>query len=663
MLLREKELNKCGAHRSEKARGASESPAVRDRDIPRRVIRGLAAWASAVAGVIALLSLAVEAQQINISNLVQVSMDNAERNHDEVIIAADPSDPARLLACSMIEPSGPSIEASRNVAYLSRDGGLHWSSVLEFGGGLWSSDPSCVFGRSGLAVYAALRFDTSGKTRIGRTVLYRSVDGGATWSPPSLLPEGDREFITMDSEGNKIYMGEIVDGVTFEGNIRTPLVLYESRDGAQSFQTRAMLWVGDEVRVFGYPGGVLPDGMFATAFSDIPLTSFIAGKSGGARGSVRVLEYAPHSDSRVLVPMVSDLQECDAWRNSSPMPSLAVDESNGIFRGRMYLAWPDVRSGRCEILFSSSADAGKTWSVPIQVNDDHASPGANAGPDDFHPVVAVNSEGVVGVLWYDRRADSDNLSWQPRFSASLDGGQTFLPSVTLDSQGMRIYQGKVLNLGLLSDGGGETPFRSGGVIRTSFGYPMHGMRILTGGETAGLAADAAGAFHALWIDNRTGFEQVWTARIWVVGGVEKNGSADLASLEDVSNDVAVLFSQVRLDQTNQSFTADVYVQNISDAVIYTPLKLRALRLGSGIGGAEFENADHGRTGSNTIFDLSSLMPGNGLKPGERTRGKQITVRLLHPLSQVPAGDYDALSRVVTIDCVVLAKRTKAESQP
>jgi hypothetical protein len=36
-----------------------------------------------------------------------------------------------------------------------------------------------------------------------------------------------------------------------------------------------------------------------------------------------------------------------------------------------------------------------------------------------------------------------------------------------------------------------------------------------GGDTAGLAADAAGAFRAVWVDNRTGVPQVWTASVTV----------------------------------------------------------------------------------------------------------------------------------------------------
>jgi hypothetical protein len=35
------------------------------------------------------------------------------------------------------------------------------------------------------------------------------------------------------------------------------------------------------------------------------------------------------------------------------------------------------------------------------------------------------------------------------------------------------------------------------------------------GDTAGLAADAGGVFHPVWIDNRTGVPQMWTATVKV----------------------------------------------------------------------------------------------------------------------------------------------------
>ena len=619
----------------------------------RPVSREISFWLPILLVVfVVLLSSAARAQEINVSDMVQVSTDNAQRNHSEVIAAADPSDPKRLLACSMIQPLQPSLEVSRDVSYLSVDGGLHWSPTLEFGGDLWSSDPSCVFGRDHLAVFAGLVFSSAGRNWVGKTAFYKSLDGGSTWSSPTILSQGDREFITMDEQRNSMYVGEIVDSITLSGNVKSPLVLYESGD-AESFQTRAVVSAGDEVRVFGYPGGILPDGAFATALAAMPESAWIVGKPSDVTGTVRVLLYSAKERVPAAVHVVSTLHQCDGWRNSGPMPSLAVDASSGDFRGRMYVSWPDERSGRCEILFSSSADGGTTWSAPIAVDDDEPSNRPDAGPDDFHPVVAVNRRGIVGVLWYDRREDPDNLSWQPRFSASLDGGETFLPSVSLGF-GMKLYQEERVSLAAMSEGGGTLPFRSGGAIRISFGYEGH---CLTGGETAGLAADASGAFHAMWIDNRSGIRQVWSARLTVSGSGEKNGSSELGTLDDVSNDVTILFSHETLDRVKQTFTADVYVQNTSDAAIGVPLKLRALRLSSEVGEPEFVNADEHRPGANAIFDLTALTPGETLKPGERTGAKKIVIHFRRGPYEPRAGDYQALSGIVAIDFAVLGKRT------
>src|SRR5207247_9521570 len=90
-------------------------------------------------------------------------------------------------------------------------------------------------------------------------------------------------------------------------------------------------------------------------------------------------------------------------------------------------------SGRSGILLSYSGDGGRTWSAPRTVNDDRPRL-KGPGPDDFLPDVAVNAAGVVGVAWNDRRDHPDNLAYTVRFTASLDGGDTFLPSVRVSPQ-------------------------------------------------------------------------------------------------------------------------------------------------------------------------------------------------------------------------------------
>lgn len=595
---------------------------------------------------------ASESQEIKVSHVVEVSADSQQQNHREVIMAADPSDPRRLLACSMVQPAQPSMQASRDAAYLSVDGGLHWVKTLEFGGALWSSDPSCAFSANGLALYAGLNFDPLRSQWTGDTVLYTSANGGATWVADPSLPQGDREFITTDPERDRIYMGEIVDGLSLDGTKKAPLVVYESKDGGRSFHVGAVLSAARQIRVFGYPGGVLPDGRFATAFSVIPERAALRGTDSHIAGAVRIFLYDAELSPRVVLPVVNELHECNAWRNSTPMPSLAVDESGGIFRGRMYVAWPDSRSGRCDILFASSSDGGKTWSAPVRVNDDQARGTKDGGPDDFHPVVSVSSYGVVGVLWYDRRNDPDNVSWQPRFSASLDGGLTFRPSVAFEGAGMKLYKSKVAHLGFAVRGGDDPPFRSGGPVRVSFGYQSPE---LTGGETAGLAADRSGLFHALWIDNRSGVTQVWTAQISIAGRVASNSSPPSQQLSDLSNKVAILFAHPKLDRANHIFTVDAYLQNTSHSTIFAPVELMTLSLGSEVGEPQLTDADNRKTGAGAVFNFSSLVPHSGLCPGQRTAAKKIVVNLRHLISKVPPGDYKTLSQIVTIEFSVFGE--------
>ena len=74
----------------------------------------------------------------------------------------------------------------------------------------------------------------------------------------------------------------------------------------------------------------------------------------------------------------------------------------------------------------SSDDNGKTWSGPVGVSDDK---GANS---EFLPSIAVDqSDGNVGIGWYDARNDSSNIKTQLFTAVSTDGGQTFSANVAI----------------------------------------------------------------------------------------------------------------------------------------------------------------------------------------------------------------------------------------
>jgi hypothetical protein len=64
----------------------------------------------------------------------------------------------------------------------------------------------------------------------------------------------------------------------------------------------------------------------------------------------------------------------------------------------IYVAYESKSSGFGNILLSASYDQGKSWSFPIQVNDN-----ADASVDEFQPNLAVAPDGTVSVNFYDRR--------------------------------------------------------------------------------------------------------------------------------------------------------------------------------------------------------------------------------------------------------------------
>jgi len=100
----------------------------------------------------------------------------------------------------------------------------------------------------------------------------------------------------------------------------------------------------------------------------------------------------------------------------------------------------------------------------------------------------VNKDGVIGVSWLDGRDDPTGRCYGVYFTASLDGGDTFLPP------------SRVSTTPSCPD-----PQRNGGSFDR---WPR-------GGDYHGLAATSDGQFHVLWPDASGGVFQVTTARLEV----------------------------------------------------------------------------------------------------------------------------------------------------
>ena len=411
---------------------------------------------------------------VHVGPNIQVSRDRAGIYHGEVVMAADPRDPKRLLAGSMFLPPPVDPAVSKVVVYASDDGGESWSCRLEHVGTNPRSfaDPTIGFAADASAYLVDIDGASLGEYREGSRLvalrITRTRDGGKSWDRSTRI-EGfhDRPFLTVDCTGG-LYRGRLY--------CDTASGLFVSADDGATFGA-AKAWPARP----GYrhssqaAPAVLSDG------SLVLLHSFESREPGADRRGRGYLVARRSADggSTFFEPVEVAAFSTIEGRYGH-IPALAADPRHG---DRLYAAWLDAASdGSFRVCVSRSSDRGSSWTRPALVSDhenDVEGDPAGGRHDAFLPALAVNREGVVGVVWYDTRvAPGEAPGWEYRFRASSDAGETWWPSVRVSER------------------------------RTTLEHRA-------AGHTAGLAASADGDFHPLWIDGRTGRQQVWTARVTV----------------------------------------------------------------------------------------------------------------------------------------------------
>jgi hypothetical protein len=426
-----------------------------------------------------------------IGEAVHISKPHGRIAFTECIIAADPNRPERLFASSMYwrDPGSTSI-----VGYLSDDGGATWATSLELVADQkikeHLGDPTAVFGPDGELYFVHMRTNErrreelrlpSGGMPLGLdsgTLDWLCLPAGATtWETRGrIYRDIDRPWLAVDTS-NGLHRGRLYCA----GNISAPYFI-TSADGGRTFQ----------FPVVHAPGGnpylaqpvVLSDGSLVAAFRSLRNGQF-------AWEPQYMPTFRSEDGGRTLTAGTSvsnwkhpRLKPTFQTTQGPTFPQMAVDPGSPRFADNLYIVWAqgfDNRRTTEWILFSRSTDRGKSWSAPVNLSEQFDTEDVVLDYLAYIPCVAVNNAGVVAVTWYDRRGlpgtggGGSMKGWNLRMRVSRDGGATWAPSVQVTSK------------------------------------PSTGD--LTGWHTAGLTADATGCFHPVWIDDRTGKPQLWTARV------------------------------------------------------------------------------------------------------------------------------------------------------
>jgi hypothetical protein len=647
---------------------------------------------------------------------LRVSSNVKEGFRNECWVAASLKSPDFLVGVAQTAPSEESRgQGGRACAtMISRNGGQTWREVSLPKAGTGDFDPMVVAGPDGqmYVMYALIGrppgsdadpMSSLGRRRDGIIRVWRTANEGRTWRGPTeivcpLQPDHPRMAVDL-SDGphrGRIYVAwnEVSDTIVKE---RYHIFLHYSDDGGENFGDPTLLAVDHGGKLVTTEPVVLSDGTLLVTYYQY--FSPLADPRNDAQPFylIRSTDGAKTFES----PQKIGTMGSSGWRHlrrdfssSFTLPIIVADTSPGSrFRDRIYTVWDDTAAGESNIWFMMSADKGRTWSKPQRINDNRR---AESGPVDFRmtPVVNVNKDGVVGVAWYDRRDDPSRRCWKQYFTASFDGGATFLPNRPISSTPscpgaqvpptMNVWNTSpefedtlptAEDLGKMTDNerrGFEEQLAvakawreaNKGATTARLMVSFDRGRSVWPGHYTGLTSDLTGAFHALWSDRRNKLQQVFTARVEAMAKPAPTVPETQESV--VTGLVQLVAGEGVYDVAKGTSTFDLQVRNISDQVIYGPIQVRVTKVSPSLDETQRRNkkavppvavldADSHGDGVGATWDFSKLLGGyNRLEPRRISEVKKITVRTS------PEAGLDGMLEFEVIGRLASARTTSAQ---
>ncbi len=356
------------------------------------------------------------------------------KDHSESDIRVDPANPSHLIGQSKWVVSAEGYNHLLGF-YESFDGGLTWpvqGHVPGYEGWTDNTDPVGAFDPYGNFYSLVLPYQfyysnsgghaySNGSNQINPTVppevvsmAVRKAGGGVNgWitthngRPDYLMTadnaatnDPDKQWIAIDTNPASPHYGRVYAMWTIF--VKNPAIIYESHadtrpNGTHTDWTTAQVLPtvsGKRWDTYLLPH-VAPDGTVWTTTTNNPQKqdfshasiSLIWSKDGGAtwQGPLPVI-------ASVNVPTYQNTTFREGIVNTFAVGTKKVGKYYPL-----YVSYEDGASGLSNVYLTASYDNGRTWSAPIQVND-------NEGPTEaLQPNLNVAPSGTVSVAFYDRR--------------------------------------------------------------------------------------------------------------------------------------------------------------------------------------------------------------------------------------------------------------------
>jgi hypothetical protein len=332
---------------------------------------------------------------------------------NEPSICVDPTNPNRMaVGWRQFDTTNSNFRQS-GVAFTT-NGGLNWRFPGNVDAGTFRSDPVLASDANGVFYYLGI---TNASTFA--CDLLRSTNGGATWQPVGSALGGDKEWMAIDTtsgpgRGNLYQVWSPYYNVYSNQN----RMFTRSTDGGNSWMTA----IGLPHSPYWSTIAIGPNGEVYNFGTAIDIEPFWINRSSDATNRFAT----PTIDVSTLVdlggPPISGLAGINpggllgqAW--------VAVDCSTGPTRGNVYALCSVTNDpgNLVNVMFSRSTDGGRTWSVPLRINDD--SPTQKAA--HWFGTLSVAPNGRIDVCWNDTRHSANNSLSELYYSWSDDGGLTW----------------------------------------------------------------------------------------------------------------------------------------------------------------------------------------------------------------------------------------------
>jgi BNR repeat protein len=336
-------------------------------------------------------------------------------------LALSPASDHHWLAAAIRTVAGETFEArlTRQVceSFLSFDEGATWTPHTFAVTSCF--DPWVVFTPRGTAIVSMLGVRGGGAPQDMHLFVFRSADGGRTWDSKPVDLGGSHDHPTMAVDFSDAHRGVVYltshRPTRGEGDThRWGPFVARSEDDGKTFSDGQSI-VPNNLHNLAEMSATLSDGTLIVPFVD---SSHLTDKELEVKFDRRRAWIIRSQDGgrTFSVPLFVN----DACGSPFRLSALVVDPSPAMPRDRLYFACR--RAGRGPIVVNTSVDQGSRWNDPVAVTS------IAEDSEERIPGLAVNHNGMLLVAWMDGGvAPGHNCEQSLQIVTSRDHGQTFSP--------------------------------------------------------------------------------------------------------------------------------------------------------------------------------------------------------------------------------------------